>query len=206
MEYYYLIPLLIVFVALVKLKIQNLQPDTDASRPDENLLPTNKVANDKLVLVEGVSENDIEKILQEFCSSYNKKAFQALPRLTKLSDNQFAVTFPYDINFEIYCYFINYVNYPTGFNQQLKTVGWATTKPSDSWIAEKNVNKNVMLYISDFDEEYDNVFLTTSDNIGYKLGFAMGEGMQLLDSPEKSYVRQSINNNELDEKPHTDFK
>jgi len=206
MEHYYLLAGLLILSALIRLRIQNLQPDTDASRPDESLFPKDKIANDKLVLVEGVSENDLSKILQMFCNSYNRKAFQALPRLIQLSDNQFAVTFPYDINFEIYCYFINYVNYPPGFDRHFKTVGWATTTPSDSWITEKSVNKNVMLYISDFDEEYDNVFLTTSDNVGYKLGFAIEEEMQLLDSPEKSYVRQPVNINELDEKPYTDFK
>lgn len=49
-----------------------------------------------------------------------------------------------------------------------------------------------MLFVSDNDTEYDNIFLTTSDNIGYKLGFAMGEEKQLLNRPEKSYVKQPI--------------
>ena len=72
------------------------------------------------VIVEDVSEDDIKKILEEFCNSYNKKTFQAIPRLTKLTDKKFAVTFPYDINFEIYCYFINYVNYPMGLTDTLR--------------------------------------------------------------------------------------
>ena len=114
-----------------KLKNQKPQPDTDTRRPTENLFPTNKIANDKLVVVEDVSENDINKILQEFCNSYNKETYQAIPRLTKLSDKKFAITFPYDINFEIYCYFINYVNYPMGFDKHFKTIGWTTTKPTD---------------------------------------------------------------------------
>lgn len=197
---------IVIFIAWTKLKNQKPQPDTDTNRPKENLIPNNKVTNDKLVIVEDVNENDIKKILQEFCNSYNKETFQAIPRLTKLTDKKFAVTFPYDINFEIYCYFINYVNYPMGFDRHFKTIGWTTTKPLDTWITEKSVNKNVMLYVSHFDKEYDNVFLTTSDNIGYKLGFAMGEEKQLLDRPEKRYVKQPISNNELDGKTHTDFK
>lgn len=195
-----------IFVAWTRFKNQKPQPDTDTSRPQEHFFPTNKVANDKLVIVEDVNENDITKILQEFCNLYNKEMFQALPRLIKLSDNKFAVTFPYDINFEIYCYFINYVNYPMGFNRNFKTIGWTTTKKSDIWTTEKSVNKNVMLYVSDFDKEYDNVFLTTSDNIGYKLGFAMGEEKQLLDRPEKNYVKQPISSTELEGKPYIDFK
>ena len=196
----------IVFFAWTKLKNQKPQPDTDTRKPPENVFPTNKVANDKLVIVENASENDIKKIIQEFCNSYNKETYQAIPRLTKLSDRKFAITFPYDINFEIYCYFINYVNYPMGFDRHFKTIGWASTKPTDTWITEKSANKNVMLFVSDFDTEYDNVFLTTSDNIGYKLGFAMGEEKQPLNSPEKSYVKPPINISELDTNESIDFK
>ncbi len=211
MKEQYLIYGLIAVVAIVlfawtKLKNQKPQPDTDTKRPPENIFPTNKVANDKFVLVEDASENDIKKILQEFCNSYNKETYQAIPRLTKLSDRKFAITFPYDINFEIYCYFINYVNYPMGFDRYFKTIGWTKTKPTDTWITEKSANKNVMLFVSDFDTEHDNVFLTTSDNIGYKLGFAMGEEKQPLNSPEISYVKPPINISELDMNESIDFK
>ncbi|GEO07179.1 hypothetical protein AAE02nite_48430 [Adhaeribacter aerolatus] len=197
---------IVIFIAWTKLKNQKPQPVTDTSRPAESTLPTNKVSNDKLVIVEDADESDIKKILQEFCNSYNKETYQAIPRLTKLSDKKFAITFPFDINFEIYCYFINYVNYPMGFNRHFKTIGWTTTNPSDNWITEKSANKNVMLYVSDFDTEYDNVFLTTFDNIGYKLGFAMGEEKQLLDLPEKNYKKQPIDISEFEAKQHFDFK
>jgi len=211
MKQQYLIYGLIAVVAIVlftwtKLKNQKPLPDTDTRRPTENIFPTNKIANDKIVIIEDVSENDINKILQEFCNSYNKKTYQAIPRLTKLSDKKFAVTFPYDINFEIFCFFINYVNYPMGFDRHFKTIGWTTTKLTDIWITEKSVNKNVMLFVSDNDTEYDNVFLTTSDNIGYKLGFAMGEEKQLLNRPEKSYIKQPIDFSEIETKQHIDFK
>lgn len=93
-----------------------------------------------------------------------------------------------------------------GFDRQFKTTGWATTKATDTWITESSVNKNVMLFVSEFDTEYDNVFLTTSDNIGYKLGFAMGEEKQLLNQPEKKYVKPSINLSEIDTNDSTEFK
>ena len=189
-------------------KLQNNKPgpDLDTRRPSKNILPKQEVNNDKLIIVEEVNQNDIEKIVQEFCNSYNKENYVALPRLTKLSDKKFAITFPYDINFEFFCYFINYVNYPMGFDRHFKTTGWITTKSNDIWITEKSVNKKVMLFVSDFDTEYDNVFLTTFDNIGYKLGFAMGEEKQLLERPEKKYTKQPIEITELKSKEYKDFK
>ncbi len=209
-QQYIILGILVLFAVLyfvwTRLKNQTPQTNTDMRRPTGNLLPTNKVANDKIVIVEDISENDIKKILQEFCNSYNKETYQAIPRLTRLSDNRFVVTFPYDINFEIYCYFINYVNYPMGFDGHFKTIGWTTTRPADTWTTEKSVNKKVMLFVSDYDKEYDNVFLTTSDNIGYKLGFAMGEEKQLLDKPEKSFIKQPLEISEIETKQHIDFK
>ena len=209
-QQYIILGIIILFAVLyfvwTRVKNQTPQPDTDTRRPSENLLPTNKIANDKLAIVDDIRVNDIQKILQEFCNLYNKETYQAIPRLTRLSDKKFAVTFPYDINFEIYCYFINYVSYPMGFDRHFKTIGWTTTRPTDIWTTEKSVNKNVMLFVSDFDTEYDNVFLTTSDNIGYKLGFAMGEKKQLLDKPEKSYVKQPIDISEIENEQYIDFK
>lgn len=62
----------IILIAWTILKNQKPQPDTDTKRPQENIFPTKKVSNDKLIIVDDASENDIKKILQEFCNSYNK--------------------------------------------------------------------------------------------------------------------------------------
>ncbi|MDN3706542.1 hypothetical protein QW060_26300 [Myroides ceti] len=197
---------IITFFACTKLKNQTSKPDTDTRRPSEKYFPKKKIMNDKIVIIEDIDESDAKKIIQEFCNSYNKETFQVIPVLSKLSDKKFAVTFPYDIQFEFFCYFINYVNYPMGFDRHFKTVGWTTTKPNDTWITDKSVNKKVMLFVSDFDTEYDNVFMTTNDNIGYKLGFAMGEEKQLLNNPEKRYNKQPMTIDELTNKKQTEFK
>lgn len=201
-----IVSIILFFVWTIILKNQKSPSDTDKRILSKNTFPTDKVDNDKLVIVEDASEDDIKKILQEFCILYNEETYQVIPRLTKLSDKKFAITFPYDINFEIYCYFINYVNYPMGFNKHFKAIGWTTTRSTDIWITEKSVNKSVILFISDFDTEYDNVFLTTYDNIGYKLGFAMREEKQLLNNPAKSYVKPPITISELGLKKYIEFK
>ena len=67
------------------------------------------------------------------------------------------------------------------------------------------VNKKVMLFIPSDDEDYDNVYLTTSENIGYKMGFAMGEEKQKLSSPRQTYV-EPVNLEELEGKPGIQYK
>jgi hypothetical protein len=48
--------------------------------------------------------------------------------------------------------------------------------------------------------------MTTSDNIGYKLGFAKDEEKQLLDISKKHYVSPSIELSQLNNKGFENFK
>ena len=63
-----------------------------------------------------------------------------------------------------------------------------------------------MLFVADDDTEGDNVYMTTSDNAGYKLGFAVGEEKQLLDHPKKNFRPPPIEIEELANKEFEDFK
>ena len=193
-------------VAWYKLRNTNAQQSLNSTRPTHTDIPSNEKSNDKLVLIEEVNDQEINKIVQDFCNMYNKNDFIALPRVTNLSEKKFAITFPYDIDFETFCYFINYVRYPTGFERSFKTRAWTTTKSSDKWITEKSANKKVMIFLSEFDDEYDNVFMTTADNIGYKLGFAVNEQRELLNGPEKLYEDAPFNLHDFHHKVSTDFK
>ena len=201
-----LLVIIIFYILRTKLRNAEPQPDTDITRPSEKVLPAQTKENEKLVLIKGVSYSDLKKVLTGFCNMYNKESYQAQPRLTKLSEREFAITFPYDIDFEIYCYFINYVEYPMELKWSVNVAAWATTKSSDSWITDKSANKNVMLFIPSDDTEHDNVYMTTSDNIGYKLGFAMGEEKQLLSTVKMRYVSPDIQLSELANREFEDFK
>ena len=197
---------IIFYVLQTKLKASKSQPDTDTRRPSQSSLPTQTKQNDKLVIVKGISHSDLERVLTGFCNMYNKKNFQALPRLTKITEREFAITFPHDIDFEIFCYFVNYVTYPMELKWSPEVTAWTTTKSSDTWITEKAANKKAMLFIPTDDTEHDNVYMTTQDNVGYKLGFAMGEEKQLLDTPKKPYREPEVELSELGNNEFEDFK
>lgn len=185
---------------------QKTKADTDSTRPSNEHLPKQENANDKLVIINNISKAEMDSILTGFCNMYNKEMLQAQPRLHKLNERQFAITFPFDIEFEIYCYFVNYVHYPMGFDKSFSVTAWETTKQANGWIAENTANKKVMLFIPEDDNEHDNVFLTTEDNIGYKLGFAMGEEKQLLQTPKKTYFAPTIDIETLTEEDAQDFQ
>jgi hypothetical protein len=197
--------LLVIIGYLIWNAVKKLTKSTSEDPLDQNLDP---IENDKLVLISAISETEIKKILKDFCASYNQDKIQAHLRLTKIKADEFVISFPQNIDFEIFCYLINYLNYPAGFNKTFKPFAYTTTKLSDDWITEKTANKQVMLFISDHDTEYDNVSMTTSENIGYKLSFDHSHTSknQLLAAPEKNYTPPSVSLNQLVLKEFSNFK
>jgi hypothetical protein len=148
--------------------------------------------NDKLIVVKGVSKSDLKQVLTHFCQMYNKEVIEIEPRMRSLLEREFAITLVHDIDFDVFCYLINFIKYPKKRKSSPEVTAWATTKNGDTWITEKSADKKAMLFISGDDTEQDNVYLTTEDNIGYKLGFSKGEHMQLLDAPKKLYVQPGV--------------
>jgi hypothetical protein len=201
---------LIIVVAIYYFKFHKnfskTAPESDEARPSEELLPKQEKSNDKLVLVGNISRAEITQIINAFCNLYNKKDFAALPRLYEIAEKQFAVTFPFDIDFETYCFFVNFAHYPTGFDKSIDVIAWTTSNHGETWITEKSANKKVMLFIPADDKDYDNVYLTTNDNIGYKLGFAYGDEKQLLAVPKMEYLEPRIELKSLVGKRFEDFR
>jgi hypothetical protein len=162
--------------------------------------------NDKIIIIDNVDHDLIKKALNDFCKIYNKKDNLILPRLYQVSKSKFIITFPYDIDIPSFCFLINYLKYPTNIKWDANVRAWATTHQGDEWITDKSVNKNAMFFLAVDDKEYDNVFLTTQNNIGYKLGFAVGEEKKLLATPKEKYVANTFDMNKLKSLKFEDFK
>jgi len=178
-------------------------------RPSTTQKPPKQIENDKLILVKNVKLDYLKQAIEQFCNIYNQETFIALPRLFLL-ENDFVITFPYNIDIERYCYFINYLEnahelcLKPDYKPDVKA--WYTTGLGDAWMKNDLVNKKVMIFIPDWDEEHDNVYLTTQDNLGYKMGFAIGETSQKLDRPAKRFEENPIDKNTLTDKETIDFE
>jgi len=186
-----IIAVIAVIVIVIKACVSGSQLGNDSSRPNV-AKPTSEKLNDKIIIVNNANHNDMKKALTEFCNIYNKNDYAALPRLWQLSANSFAVTFPYDVDFATYCFAVNFLKYPMDIKWDARVYAWCTAHAGDQWITDKSTNKVVMLYLAVNDKEYDNVFLTTQDNIGYKLGFAVGHETQLLSTPNEMYTAPAV--------------
>ncbi|HYV94194.1 MAG TPA: hypothetical protein VE978_20630 [Chitinophagales bacterium] len=173
-------------------KLFPIIPYLDTSRLGQNFKPAAKIPNDKLVIVSGVTHHDLRKAAEQSCNLNNQTDYAVMPLITKVSEDTFAITFPYDIDFEIFCCFVNYLKHPHEIFYNPALVAWLTPKHGDKWITDLSENKKVMLCIPEDEHEYNNVFLTTSDNIGYKLGLAPGYEEQFLDAPKMNFIEPHI--------------
>jgi len=137
--------------------------------------------NDKLILVENVDFSLIKKAVQDFTKYYDNPEqinLKPISKLHKVDKNRIAITFPYDIEFEIFCYYVNYLKYPRDIKYNPNVTAWTTTKSTDNWLNKKFENNKVMLFLDPNDTEYDNVMMTTEKGKTFKIGFAIGEGLQ----------------------------
>lgn len=174
------------------------------SRPTSGK-PMQKISNDKIVYISGVNLADLKQVIEQFCNSYNQETFTALPLLTIMNEQEFVVTFPFDTDFATFCFFVNYLHYPNNIKYKPNISAWASTKAGDDWMTNEIINKKVMLYIPIDDKDYDNVYLTTEDNIGYKMGFGVGEESQRLNNPRKTFEKL-IDLNQLNGKQQIQFE
>jgi hypothetical protein len=203
---------IVIVVGFLIFKFGLKSSDSDlknTARPDDSNKPTDPVDNNKIIIVKNLKLDYLKQAIEQLCNMSNKERYNALPRLTIL-DNQFVITFPYDIEFDQFCYFVNYLKYAhdlslkPDYKPEIKA--WCTTKTGFAWMTDEIVNKNIMIYIPDWDKDYDNVYLTTQDNLGYKMGFAMGEEHHKLDKPVIQFDKMTIDLNTLRNRETIDFK
>src|SRR5512133_10596 len=95
-----------IIVAILIYRFRNSSANSNQQlRPDSSQKPTKIIENDKIIIVKNLKLDYMKQALQQFCDSYNVKSYLVLPRLTML-DNYFVITFPYNIDFERFCYLV----------------------------------------------------------------------------------------------------
>ncbi|MCB9334917.1 MAG: hypothetical protein H6586_02135 [Flavobacteriales bacterium] len=199
-----------VVLIIYKLKDLFIKSSTPShSKPPITEKPTKVIDNDFVVLVDNIKPDYIKEAIQRFYDLYNQNEYKALPRLY-IINNQGIITFPYNIEFETFCYFINFITYPielgekSDYNPIVK--GWCTTKVGDTWVNDHIVNQKVQLFIPKTDDEYDNVYLITEGNLIYKLGFSVFQNLQQIEDLDYSYSNCPFDKAQLKQYEFMDFE
>jgi len=144
----------------------------------ETMKETKSTPNEKLIVVKGPSKEKMELVLTKFCEMYNRSGPITPLKYYNKDSTTYFITFPQDIEFDLFCYLVNFIKYPNDVKYTIDVIGWTTVGRVDGWNTNQLDGQHVVVFLDPADNEYDNVMLTTADNVGFKIGFAVGAGLQ----------------------------
>lgn len=162
------------------------------------------------IVVQNINTETIEIVLMNLANLYADTNFVEGIQLyrEKGHSDSFLIFFTNEPDLERFNYFVNYIVYPEGFNNQhLNTKGYFKTDQ-----LKKNYDFNVgewlMMFISKSDKEYDNVQIVNSRNINYRYDFS--GGITKLDTIEEKFTLKNIDlenyNHIIDIHPNKNFE
>jgi hypothetical protein len=147
------------------------------------------------IFVAGPTEDKIKEATQELANLYADSGYAAEITIfqSTASNDQYVITFPADPDLEHFMYFVNFLAYPTVQNYTGKPMGFCTAGTNDITPASLT-GKRLLLYVSDHDNEGDNVFaIYEGAPATMKLGFSIGERYKVLKTKEFDFAEPQIN-------------
>ena len=123
---------------------------------------SNFAISDKELLVRGWKDTELKQIFSDFVQmDANRLPPNFSTKVHGENGGVMRVTFPADIESRLFCWLINYVQYPKGFDLKSRTIlvaGKATINsdflPSD----QSHIGRRIMFYSPANDTRYDEVF------------------------------------------------
>ena len=150
--------------------------------------------NDNLIIIKGGSHNYIKKALKQWIELYSNDLVTDIKfELYKTGQESHLIVADKRLNNEKFNFLVNYLRYPEGIDYKICIDGYITA--IDTKLFPKSLlNKNLLIYISEDDKEFDNVFAATEDNEVYKIDF----GGKVSKTDEfKTFKHPDINFNSL---------
>lgn len=125
------------------------------------------MTTDNLILIKGAAYNDIKKALRQWLDLYLKDLQDDLTfQIFKNGRGNHIIQADKRLDNERFFYLVNYLNYPEDIEYKIDIEGYTTGKDNNQL-----KGKDLLIYISPTDKEYDNVFVTTSENENFKVEF-----------------------------------
>ncbi|QNR25030.1 hypothetical protein [Croceimicrobium hydrocarbonivorans] len=169
----HLVPLVVIIAASVYKLHQRKKSKENVANEEAKTKPTQEaVENDKVLFIQGLKREDLERMIEDFRSMYELADFCRYQILPNSFSQKFVLYFPYDLDFETLCYLVNYLHYPIGFSIQPEVRAWTTAKAEGKWLKPELIGRRLMLYIPEDDKDYTQVHVTSEDGINYTINIA----------------------------------
>ncbi|MFY7936750.1 MAG: hypothetical protein ACOVOQ_05200 [Flavobacterium sp.] len=120
---------------------------------------------ENLILIKGGACNDIKKALRQWIDLYSPDLQDGLTfHIFKNGRGNYIIQADKRLDNERFFYLVNYLKYPEDIEYKIEIEAYTTGKGNNQLNG-----KNLLVYNSPFDKEYDKVFITTSENENFKM-------------------------------------
>lgn len=160
----YLIFIAIIAIVLLFLYIRKRNTLTMDCIQDDN------AKGKRIIMATQMSENEIKDAINGFIKLYEENGDKVdRPQVTQQEENTFMIRLPDTTPYDTFCYWVNYLAYSNESKKYNNNItGWYEVSAN----AKLFPSQILMLYVPETDTEYDNVYVTTKDNLCYKQEFA----------------------------------
>lgn len=143
------------FSIRAKLKSFDMPAELDISK---------RIPNNKIILVGNLSFEELKSFAAAFCKQYNEDGLSVKMELVVTNDGRMAIVFPHDVDFDLFCFAVNYLRYPISDDDvNPEVLGWGNFFSNN--IGQKRLTKgdDIMVFVADDDTQYDEVVLVYSN-------------------------------------------
>ena len=161
--------------------------------PKSDLAPfTPDPDNDKVIVVKGWSEDELQKILNDFIAEDTSGVASYKIEVNKRDEDLYSLSFPQDIHPAIFGFLVNYLAYPMNFalaGRSIIVAGKAMLNSDFQGIPQSLVGKKAIIYIPENDQDYDVVYLQTETGTTLANSFNDGVWREVKDARLSSEVK-----------------
>ena len=152
-------------------------------------LYADEVVGGERIILAKMSESEIQTAIKDYiklCEDNDDHA--EVPVITKSGDG-FVLRYPDSTPYAGFCYWLNYIVYSNKerrYNDNV--VGWFEVPVSAHGAWKPFAGQKLMFFIPSSDDEFDNVYFTTEDNVCYKQEFAFRALLKQQKKVFKKYI------------------
>ena len=183
---------LLLFVILAALPVIILAKPVKLD-PKSDLAPfTPDLDNDKVIVVKGWNEDELQKILNDFIAEDTSGVASYKIDVNKRDEDLYSLTFPQDIHPAIFGFLVNYLAYPMNLGlagRSIIVAGKAMLNSDFQGIPPSLVGKKAIIYIPENDQDYDVVYLQTETGTTLANSFNDGVWREVKDARLSSEVK-----------------
>ena len=147
---------LVVVVYLVGRAPQRAMPDSFTGNP----------LNDKQIMVQGWAEPELRRMLADFEKMYAGQLGPAYAVVLQNNGSSIRLSFPNDLPGDKFCFLVNYLHYPEGFdlkNRSVAVSGHGTLSDEPGLPDKALVGQRALFYVPANDQKYDLVYVRVGE-------------------------------------------